>query len=108
MDVCGRGSYGKDHMMTGYARHRCLNDFAREVEVRDRMLVSEVAAITQKQGHVSGTATQNKIKWMKRFFFSISICWCVIKAGEIYYNSSFSLTGYKMNFYWEKALSFSK
>lgn len=56
-------------MMTGYARHRCLNDFAREVEVRDRMLVSEVAAIAQKQGHVSGTATQNKIKWMKRFFF---------------------------------------
>lgn len=67
-------------MMTGYARHRCLRDFA---EVRDRMLVSSVTAITQQQGHVSGMATQNMIKWMKRVFFVVSICWCVMKAGEI-------------------------
>lgn len=49
--------------MTGYARHKGLRDFA---EVRDRMLVSSATAITQQQGHVSGTATQDTIKWMKR------------------------------------------
>jgi len=63
-------------MMTGYARHRCLNDFAQEVEVRDRMLVSEVAAISQKQGHVYGLAMRNKIKGMKRggFCFHLLVC----------------------------------
>lgn len=56
-------------MMTGCARHRGLNDFARDVEVSDRMLLSEGTAIAQQQGHVSGTATQNEIKQMKRAFF---------------------------------------
>lgn len=55
--------------MTGCARHRCLNDFAGDVEVSDRMLLREGAAIAQQQGHVSGTTTQNEIKQMKRDFF---------------------------------------
>lgn len=53
-------------MMTGCARHRCLNDFAQDVEVSDRMLLSEGTAIAQQQGHVSGITTQNEIKQMKR------------------------------------------
>lgn len=56
-------------MMTGYVRQRCLNDFAQEVEIRDRMLVSSVAAISQKKEHVSGTAMQSKIKQMNTAFF---------------------------------------
>lgn len=56
-------------MMTGCARHRGLSDFAGDVEVSDRMLLSEGAAIAQQQGHVSGTTTQNEIKQMKGAFF---------------------------------------
>lgn len=46
---------------------------------------------------------------MMRLFFFVSICWRIIKAGEIYYNCFFfSLAGYRMKFYWKKVLVFSR
>lgn len=54
--------------MTGYARHRSLSDFAQEVEIGDRMLVISVAAISERQVHISGMVTQNKIRQMKMAF----------------------------------------
>lgn len=97
-------------MMTGCARHRCLNDFARDVEVSDRMLLSEGTAIAEQQGHVSGTATQNEIKQMKRasFLCLFPSAAVSLKLMRCLATLFFPLTGHAMMFYCVKVLMFSE